>query len=79
MDNNVIVICTNCGAMAPWDPPDLNHPFGVYHWHAPCPRCGAEAWSSHDTNRDWRTGRPLELNTNTNSYTMIYFTWHTSV
>ena len=25
----IIVICTSCGAAAPYQPPDINHPFGV--------------------------------------------------
>ena len=57
MDYDVIVICTRCGKMAPYDVPDINHPYGTYHWRQQCPNCGAEAWAAHDTNRDWRSGR----------------------
>lgn len=56
---DVIVICSKCGAMAPWDAPDINNPWGTYHWHQPCPRCGANQWNAHDTDKDWRTGRPM--------------------
>lgn len=62
MDYDVIVICTKCGRMASYDVPDINHPFGVYHWHQPCQNCGATAWAAHDTNKDWKTGRPLSNN-----------------
>ena len=48
MLGGITVICMSCKAMAPYTPPDLNHPYGVYHWHQPCPQCGAENWAAHD-------------------------------
>lgn len=57
---NVVVICTRCGTLAPYDPPNGNNPWGTWHWHQPCPRCGAEQWAAHDPTCDWHTGRPLE-------------------
>lgn len=56
----VVVICSNCGQLAPYDLPDASHPWGVWHTDGPCRHCGAMAWAGHDTNRDWRTGRLLE-------------------
>lgn len=57
---DVVVICTKCGQMAPFDLPDMNHPYGIWHWHQPCPNCGEEAWGSHDVSLDWKTGRPIQ-------------------
>lgn len=59
MLDGITVICMSCKAMAPYTPPDLNHPYGIYHWHQPCPKCGAENWAAHDINRDLSTGRLL--------------------
>ncbi len=57
--DNITVICMSCKAIAPYTPPDLNHSYGIYHWHQPCPKCGANNWASHDVNRDLNTGRLL--------------------
>ena len=57
---NVVVICSKCGMVAPYDPPDGNNPCGTWHWHQPCPHCDAEKWAAHDPKLDFRTGRPLE-------------------
>lgn len=56
-DLKVIVICTKCRKMAPYTPPDANNPWGTFHWHQPCPNCGAEEWGAHDTKIDIVTGR----------------------
>ena len=57
----IIVICQQFGMAAPYDPPDVNHPWGVWHWHQPCPRCGAEKWVAHDLDYDRRTGQKLQV------------------
>lgn len=57
---DVVMICTKCGALAPYTPPDINNPWGTWHWHQPCTRCGAEQWAAHDVCRDWKSGRRLD-------------------
>lgn len=57
---DIVVICTNCKQMAQFDPPDGNNPYGVWHWHQPCPVCGAESWAAHETRRNITTGRLIE-------------------
>lgn len=58
--NRVVVICSKCGAPAPYDPPSGGNPWGTWHWHQPCEHCGAEAWGAHDSIRDMQTGRIRE-------------------
>ena len=59
---DTIVICTACGSTAPYSPPDGRNPYGIFHWQQPCPACGANRWAAHDVNRDYKTGRLLDLN-----------------
>lgn len=59
MNFDIVVICTHCGKVVPYTPPDLNHPWGVWDWHRPCQNCGAEDFAAHDINCDWKTGRAL--------------------
>ena len=56
----IFVICTKCEHHAPYDPPDFNHPWGVWHWHEPCPHCGANSWVTVEVGRDWKTGKLLK-------------------
>lgn len=58
--SRVVVICTKCGAPAPYDPPNEGNPWGTWHWHQPCQHCAAESWGAHDTDRDMQTGRLRE-------------------
>jgi len=58
MQNKVIVICSYCGAMAPYEQAGADNPYGTFRRHEPCPRCGAENWAAAEMGRDWRTGRP---------------------
>ena len=58
--NRIVVICVKCGTLAPYEPPCAVNPLGVWLWHQPCPRCGAEIWGAHDTIRDIATGRIRE-------------------
>lgn len=54
---DVVVICTNCGQAADYTPPNGADIYGTWDWHKPCRHCGAEAWASHETSREWRSGR----------------------
>lgn len=58
--DNIVVICQSCLHFAPYDQPDGNNQWGVWHWHEPCPYCGADNWASHDITRDIKTGRPID-------------------
>jgi len=55
----VTVICMVCGTIAPYTAPDTSNPYGIFHWHQPCQKCGSEQWGAHDIDRDWQTGRLL--------------------
>ena len=57
---DVVVICTKCKQLAQFDPPDGNNPWGVWHWHQPCPNCGAESWAAHEPMRDPHTGEKIK-------------------
>ena len=60
-ESEVVVICGACGSVAPMLPSDPAASSNLgFDWHRPCPRCGAQNWVAHDTNRDWRTGRVLD-------------------
>lgn len=56
----VSVLCQNCGSPCPYSPPDGENPWGVWHWHDPCPRCGANKWAAHDVAGAIRRKEPRE-------------------
>lgn len=58
--DNIVVICGACGALARYEAPTPNHPYGLYHWDEPCRKCGAQSYVAHETIRDWLSGKIKE-------------------
>lgn len=48
---HIVVMCNRCYEMARYTPADANSPWGTWHWHEPCKKCGAEDYSSIEWTR----------------------------